>query len=80
MVKPTTARERKGLRLRDGVRTVQIGDHLKWGDIKSRRNFSVIHEGARNRFGNGITFSFASSAARKSSMDLSRTVTALAPV
>ncbi len=33
------ARERKGLRLRDGVRTAQIGDHLKLGDIKSRRHF-----------------------------------------
>ena len=39
LVKPTTARERKGLRLRDGVHTVQIGDHLKLVDIKSGRHF-----------------------------------------
>jgi hypothetical protein len=31
-------RERKGLKLRDRVRTARIGDHLRLGDIKSRRH------------------------------------------
>ena len=33
------ARDRKGLKLRGGVRTAQIGDHLRSGDIKSRHHF-----------------------------------------
>jgi hypothetical protein len=33
------ARERKGLKLGDGVRTAQIDDYLKLDDIKSRRHF-----------------------------------------
>jgi hypothetical protein len=33
------ARERKGLKLRDSVRTAQRGEHPRLGDTKSRRNF-----------------------------------------
>jgi hypothetical protein len=74
------ARERKGLNLRDDIRAAQDGDHFEFAKHKKSAPFSEAHDRACDRFGNGITFSFASSVARKISMDLSRTVTTLAPV
>jgi hypothetical protein len=60
--------------------TVRTSINLGLGDIKNSAPFLVIHDGTRDRFGNGITFSFASLASRKRSMDIPSTVTVLAPV